>query len=142
MKRALRTRGRILRARSIQHLQAAAEAAEAEGLVASLQAQSSQIQLLSRGMTPTMGKSFAADLAGASELAMRLRDAETMLERAINTARAGADRADAQRIEARIRQESAERLVQRARIALSDDRDRKAMLSGARRKIKSVEDAA
>lgn len=136
MKAAVQRRERISRARQVQHLQAAAEAAQAQGLVAHLSAQSSQIAQLSASMTPAPGgANRAVTLANAGELAARLRDAHVQLTRALTDAEAKAAERSAERVEARIREESARQLVDRARSALEDIYDRRmAALATRRRK--------
>lgn len=135
MKAAVQRRERISRARQVQHLQAAAEAAQAQGLVAHLSAQSSQIAQLSASMTPAPGgASRAVTLANAGELAARLRDAHVQLSRALTDAEAKAADRSAERVEARIREESARQLVDRARAALEDIYDRRMAALATRRR--------
>jgi hypothetical protein len=136
MKAAVQRRERITRARQVQHLHAAAQAAQAEGLVAHLRAQTHQIANLSVSMTPTPGAAAPAlALSNASELAMRLRDAHAHLSCALDDAQVQAGERVAARVEARIREESAVRLVERARAALEDLHERKlSALRGARRR--------
>lgn len=134
MKAAVQRRERISRARQVQHLQAAAEAAQAQGLVAHLSAQSSQIAQLSASMTTVPGgASRAVTLANAGELAARLRDAHVQLTRALTDAEAKAAERSAERVEARIREESARQLVDRARAALEDVYERRMAALAARR---------
>lgn len=135
MKVAVQRRERISRARQVQHLQAAAQAAQADGLVAHLTAQSSQIATLSASMTPAPGiAARAVTLSNAGELAMRLRDAHVQLSRALTDAQAKAAERSAERVEARIREESARQLVDRARTALEDIYDRRMAALATRRR--------
>lgn len=135
MKAAVQRRERISRARHVQHLQAAADAAKAHGLVAHLSAQSVQIAQLSASMTPGPGGATdAGGLANAGELAMRLRDAHVQLSRALTDAEATAAERSAERVEARIREESARQLVDRARTALEDIYERRMAALATRRR--------
>lgn len=141
MKAAVQRRERISRARQVQHLQAAAQAAQAEGLVAHLSAQSTQVAHLSASMTPAAGGvTKAAALSNAGELAMRLRDAHAQLSRALNEAQAKAAERSAERVEARIREESARQLVDRARTALEDLYERRMAALAARRRGAEAEE--
>lgn len=135
MKAVVQRRARICRAREVQHLQAAAHAAQANGLVAHLSAQSSQIANLSASMTPAPGgASRAVTLANAGELVMRLRDAHVQLCRALTDAEAKAAERSAERVEARIREESARQLVDRARAALEKVTERRMAALATRRR--------
>jgi hypothetical protein len=135
VKAAVQRRERISRARQVQHLQAAAQAAQAQGLVAHLTAQTSQIAHLSASMTPEPGApTRAVTLSNAGELAMRLRDAHAQLSRALTEAEAKAAERSAERVEARIREESARQLVDRARAVLEDVYDRRMAALAARRR--------
>jgi hypothetical protein len=76
----------------------------------------------------------AAQLSNAGELAMRLDTVRNGLTDSIVSARATALESAARRLEARIRQESAERLEERAAKALALLRERKQQASTGRRK--------
>jgi CHASE3 domain sensor protein len=65
---------------------------------------------------------------------MRLRDAHVQLSRALNEAQAKAAERSAERVEARIREESARQLVDRARAALEDIYDRRMAALATRRR--------
>lgn len=125
MKQLVRKRERVVRVRHVQHLQASAQAAQAEGRVATLEANAARLVSLRGSLTPAPGASFAAALSNAGELAMRLDAARESLTPAIRDAQASADRLGAARLEARIRQESAERLGERAQAAYAEWRERK-----------------
>ncbi|RHW18460.1 hypothetical protein D1610_08420 [Sphingomonas gilva] len=141
MKVAVQRRERISRARQVQHLQAAAQAAQAEGLVAHLKAQSSQIAHLSTSMTPAPGGATrAVTLSNTGELAMRLREAHVQLSRALSEAQVKAAERSAERVEARIREESARQLVDRARAALEELYDRRMAALALRRRIAGTEE--
>ena len=120
MKAAVKRRQRVLHARKVQHLQAAGQAAEAEGMVSALEAKAAHVLLLSRSMAPGTGATTAAAIGSAGELAMRLRDAHALLGGALARARVEAEGKASLRVEARIREESADRLVDRARAALAE----------------------
>ncbi|MET0270205.1 MAG: hypothetical protein ABW173_07230 [Sphingomonas sp.] len=125
MKQLVRKRARIVRVRHVQHLQASAQAAQAEGRVATLEANAERLAMLRGSLTPEPGTLFAATLSNAGELAMRLDAARDGMTPAIRDARASAERLGMARMEARIRQESAERLGERAQAAYADWRERK-----------------
>ena len=76
----------------------------------------------------------AAQLSSAAELAMRLDTVRHGLTDSIVAARATALETAARRLEARIRQESAERLEERAATAIALLRDRRQQVSGGRRR--------
>lgn len=125
MKQLVRKRERIVRVRHVQHLQASAQAAQAEGRVATLESSAARLATLRGSLSPAPGMLFAAALSGAGELAMRLEAAQESMVPAIRDARASAERLAATRLEARIRQESATRLEERAQAAYADWRERK-----------------
>ena len=103
-------RARIARVRRIEHARASASAAEAESRVVVLEGHSARLHTLAGDLTPASGTMFGAALSNAGELQQRLRDARSGLVDAITGARASALERSLQRIEARIRQESADRL--------------------------------
>jgi flagellar biosynthesis chaperone FliJ len=127
-------RARFARIRQVQHLQAAAQAAHAEGRVNSLENTAAHLSQLCHSLTPTQGSMAAAQLSNAAELAMRLDTVRSSLTDTIVSARATAVESAARRLEARIRQESAERLEERASRALALLRERKQQASAGRRK--------
>lgn len=107
-------RDRIARVRNIQHILASAEAARAEERVEQLESTEQRLLALSHQMTPLIGASGGQRLASAGEMVQRLAKVRDGLADAIVGARATAHEQAALRIEARIRQESAERLRDRA----------------------------
>ncbi|WP_238995662.1 hypothetical protein [Sphingomonas solaris] len=121
----LRKRARIVRVRNVQHLQASAQAAQAEGRVATLENSAARLVSLRGSLEPTPGVLFAAALSGAGELSMRLDAARHGMTDAIVEARASAGRLAEARLAARIRQEGAEKLGEQARAAYAEWREKK-----------------
>ena len=114
MKGLTQRRARIARVRRIEHARASASAAEAESRVELLEGHSTRLHSLATDLTPGAGSMFGATLANVGELQQRLRDARTGLVDAITGAKASALERSLARIEARIRQESADRLESQA----------------------------
>lgn len=133
MKGLVQRRARIARVRRVQHLQAAAEAAQAESRVASLESSAARLGELRRSLRTETGATNGALLSNIGELAMRLDSVREGLTDAIVGARASAERFAALRLEARIRQEGAERLGEKAQAALEDLRERRAPTASRRR---------
>jgi len=127
-------RARFARIRRVQHLQAAASAAQAEGRASSLENTAAHLTQLCHSLNPAPGPIAASQLSNAGELAMRLDAVRNGLTDSIVSARATAVESAARRLEARIRQESAERLEERAARALALLRERKQQASTGRRK--------
>lgn len=126
-------RHRIVRVRRVQHLQAAAAAARAEGKVVSLETSAERLVELRMSLGLAPGTVNGAALSNVGELAMRLDTVRDGLTDAIVSARASADQFAALRLEARIRQESAEKLGEQAQAALVEERERRAPRGGKRR---------
>ncbi|RJF93223.1 hypothetical protein [Sphingomonas cavernae] len=133
MKQVVKRRARIARVRRAQHLQASAHAQMAENRVMTLESQAGHLIRLASDLDATPGDATGAALANAGELAQRLRAARDGLTDAIVGARATALERAARRMEARIKQESAERLDQRARTALAEYLERKGNVPVRRR---------
>lgn len=133
MKQLVKRRARIVRVRRAQHLQASANATLAENRVQTLEGQAGHLIRLASDLDAAPGETSGAMLSNAGELAQRLRAAKDGLADAISGARATALERSAHRIEARIRQESAERLDGRARAALAEYSERKGNLPVRRR---------
>jgi hypothetical protein len=114
MTNVVKRRERIARVRRVEHMQAAATAAQAEAQLASLENSAQRVLELRLSLTTGVGALPAEHLAARGELAHRLDVARFGLADAIASARAVADTRSAERIAARVRQESAERLVERA----------------------------
>ena len=127
-------RARFARIRRVQHLQAAASAAQADARASSLENTAAHLAQLCHSLSPAPGPIVAAQLSNAGELAMRLDAVRNGLTDSIVSARATALESAARRLEARIRQESAERLEERAARALALLRERKQQASTGRRK--------
>lgn len=126
MKALVRRRQRVARVRRVQHLQASAIAAQAEGKAVSLQLSADRLAQLRGSLDLAPGAVSGAALSNAGELAMRLDAVRDGLTDAIVSARVSAARFAALRLEARIRQESAEKLGERASAALDQQRERQA----------------
>ncbi len=139
MKGLVQRRARVARVRRVQHLQAAATAAQAEGRAAALEGTAAHLALLRHSLAPAQGMMAAAELSGAAELAMRLDAVRDGLTDSIVSARATALETAARRLEARIRQESAERLEERAAVAIALLRDRRQQAAGGRRRSEAEE---
>jgi hypothetical protein len=112
-------RARVARVRRAQHLLAAAEAAKAEQQLVQLQTNASKLASLRDSLTLDSGGTTGAILRNRGELAARLDKVREGLKDAIVGAHATArERAD-QRLDARQKQESAEKLDHRAAQSLS-----------------------
>ena len=107
-------RGRIARVRRIQHGQAALAAAEAAGQVQMLEMNRERLCRMRGELRPIEGPTYGASLARMGELAMRLDNARLGLGATIDHARAAAAAREAERLDARKDQESAEKLEQAA----------------------------
>ncbi|NIJ31989.1 hypothetical protein [Sphingomonas oligoaromativorans] len=114
MSNLVKRRERIARVRRVEHVQAAGAAAAAEAQLQSLEHSAARVLDLRLSLTSEVGSMMASTLAARGELAHRLDVARFGLADAIAGARATAHTRAAERIEARIRQESADRLVERA----------------------------
>lgn len=120
MKAQVQQRARIARVRRVQHMQASAAAAAAEGQLVQLEMSAERLATLRDSLTSAPGFSSGAALSNAGELAMRLDQARHGLTDAIVSARAAAARRAEERLEARRRQEGAEKLGERAVAALQE----------------------
>ena len=118
-------RARIARVRRVQHLHAAAEAARAEGRVASLESTADHLAQLTHALAPMPGGLSGGQLGNAAELAMRLDAVRDGMTGTILAARSTALEQVARRVEARIHQESAERLEERAARAAETSREQR-----------------
>lgn len=110
----VRRRERIARVRRVEHVQAAAAAADADAKLESLEQSAARVLELRLSLTAGVGTTDAATLAARGELAHRLDLARFGLTTAIAGARHTAETRAADRIAARIRKESAEKLRDRA----------------------------
>jgi hypothetical protein len=114
MSAVVKRRERIARVRRVEHVMAAGAAAAAEAQLQSLENSASRVLELRLSLTTGMGSMLSESLAARGELAHRLDVARFGLADAIAGARAVVATRAAERVEARIRQESADRLVTRA----------------------------
>ena len=110
----VRRRERIARVRRVEHVLAAGAAAAAEAQLQTLEQSAARVLDLRLSLTTGIGSLTSQTLAAQGELAHRLDLARFGLADAIAGARATAAAKGAERIEARIRQESADRLAERA----------------------------
>lgn len=115
----VKRRERIARVRRVEHVQAAAAAAQAEAHLESLESSASRVLDLRLQLTAGIGSLDASMLAAKGELAHRLDLARFGLSDAIVSARAAVEARGGERLEARIRQESAEKLRERASVEAS-----------------------
>lgn len=114
MKAMAAKRARVARVRRTQHLLAAAEAASAEQKLAQLESNSAKLASLRDSLAVDSGATTGAVLRNRGELAARLDTVRDGLKDAIVGAHATArERAD-QRLDARQKRESAEKLDSRA----------------------------
>ena len=127
-------RARVARVRRIQHTQAAATAAHAENQAATLETSARRLAQLRFSLRLSEGLSNGAAIANLGELAMRLDDARHGLTDAIASARANADHKAELRLDARRRQESANKLEERAAAALAEFLENNALSTPRRKK--------
>lgn len=133
MKARVAKRQRIARVRRIQHDLASAAAARAENQVTMLENSAERLMQLRQSLTAGQGMSSGATLANLGELAMRLDAARNGLSDAIASARANAEHQANLRLDARRRQESADKLEARAAKALADYLERNSIITPRRR---------
>jgi len=112
-----RQRARIARVRHIQHDLAAAEAAQAKDRVDTLRMNAEQLTRLRAELTPGVGMTSGAAMAAVGELALRIEKAREGLERTIESAKSVASAKDRVRLAARMQQESADKLKDKAAAA-------------------------
>jgi len=110
----VRRRERIARVRRVEHVLASGAAAAADAQLQTLEQSAARVLDLRLSLTTGVGSLTSQTLAAQGELAHRLDLARFGLADAIVGARATAAAKAGERIEARIRQESAERLADRA----------------------------
>lgn len=110
----VKRRERIARVRRVEHVLASGAAAAAEAQLASLEASAERVLSLRLMLTTGVGSISSETLASQGELAHRLDVARFGLADAIANARTTAEARAAERVAARIRQESAEKLKDRA----------------------------
>ncbi len=122
-------RERIARVRRIEHVLAAGAAAAAEAQLANLESSEARLTDLRCSLSAMTGSFPAETLAARAELALRLDEARFGLGDAISAARATVAVRREERIEARKRQESANKLGERSARAAAQTAERRA--SGA-----------
>jgi len=114
MKALAEQRARIARVRRVQHLQAAGVAAAAEEKVTQLQNNADRLASLRGSLTAAPGVTSGAALGSVGELAARLDSVQSGLADALGVARVQAMARAAERLDAHIRREGAEKLETRA----------------------------
>ncbi len=134
IKQKVAKRARIARVRRVQHSLAAAAAARAEHQAVTLETSAQRLSQLRFSLAVGKGMSSGATLANLGELAMRLDDARHGLTDAIASARANAEQHAEVRLDARRRQESANKLEARAQAALAEFLEKRAVASPRRKK--------
>lgn len=110
MSAALNQRARIARVRRLQHNEAASSAAAAAGELRNLEISRERLTQIRFGLAAEAGMTSGAWLSSAGELAMRLDAARLGLAGSIDTARTVAAAREQARLQARISQESADKL--------------------------------
>jgi hypothetical protein len=140
MKAATQTRARIARIRRVQHVQAAAVAARADAHAEALELSADRLAQLRMSLTPSTGMVNGASLSQSAELAMRLDDARNGLKDAMVSARANAEHHASLRMEARRQQEAAEKLKDRAVVALNEFLERSHQAARPRRQRLALRD--
>jgi hypothetical protein len=118
----VKRRERIARVRRVEHVQAAVAAQAAETQLRALEQSAQRLMELRVSLTAGAGMTYSDTLSAQGELGYRLDMARFGLSDAIANARATHEVKDAERIEARKRQESAVKLGERAVV----DADRRA----------------
>jgi len=110
MKALAEQRARVARVRRVQHLKAASIAAEAQGKVVQLENNANRLASLRGSLIAAVGPSSGAALSGSAELAARLDSVRSGLADALGAARITAMERAADRLNAHIKREGAERL--------------------------------
>ncbi|HEY0271384.1 MAG TPA: hypothetical protein VGC10_10395 [Sphingomonas sp.] len=138
----LRRRERIARVRRVEHVQAAVAVQAAERQLESLEQSARRLMELRVSLTADAGMTSADTLSAQGELAYRLDMARFGLTDAIAGARATVETKDADRIEARKRQESAVKLGERAAVQADRRAERRAATYARPRSVRQLEDEA
>lgn len=136
----VRRRARVARVRRIEHVLAAGAAAAAEAQLRQLETSEARLTDLRCSLSATTGAFAAETLAARAELALRLDEARFGLTDAIANARATAALRNAERVDARQRQESADKLGERAAAAVARTLERRAAATVRVRTIWTLED--
>jgi hypothetical protein len=132
MSNLVQRRERIARVRRVEHVLAAGAAAAADAQLQTLEQSAARVLELRLSLTTGVGNLTSQTLAAQGELAHRLDLARFGLADAIVGARATVAAKSAERLDARIRQESAERLAERAGKAADILVERRAAAQGHR----------
>ena len=122
----VKRRERIARVRRVEHAMAAAQAMQAETQLEALVGSETRLTQIRCSLSSEAGSFAAETLASRAELALRLDEARFGLTDAIVAARQAVALRQAERLEARIRQESAEKLGERAVAQAARDAERRA----------------
>lgn len=125
MSTALKQRARIARVRRLQHNSAASSAAEAAGELRNLELSRDRLARMRVDLAAEAGMTNGAWLSSAGELAMRLDAARLGLTGSIDAARSLAAAREQARLQARISQESADKLRAAAARTVADLADSK-----------------
>lgn len=123
MKGLLGRRQRVLRVRHVQHAQAVAETVRAQDEANSIAHNAERLHRVRSELFKSEGVSTGASFSAYRELAGRLEQAGRQLDGALYDARRKVDQKQDQRILANREREIAERLKDRARVALEDQRE-------------------
>ncbi len=134
MKRAVAKTLRFARVRALQHNLAAVATSKANQQVAALEASMTKLVSLRDGMSPTPGVATGAALAASGEIAMRLDQARATVAVSAASARARAATIRQAQMRARMKQETADRLADRAVRAADELFERKLAARGLPRK--------
>lgn len=133
MSNRVRQCSRLVRVRSIQHNLAALVADHAFRRVEALESSAGQLARLRDGFAPEQGTSSGAIIASLGEIAMRLDAARDGLGKTITGARAQAAASGEARLAARQRQESAQRITDKAAADAARKAEKKQAASPRRR---------
>lgn len=120
MKHGLARRHRILRARHVQHAQAVAETARAQDAADAILSNAERLNRIRGELLAGDGLSNGASFAAYRELAGRLESAGRQLDGALYDARRKVAQKEGLRLEASREKEIAERLKDKARVALDE----------------------
>lgn len=123
MKGQLDRRHRILRVRHVQHAQAVAETVRAQDAADSIRGNAERLNRIRGELLDDGGLSTGASFAAYRELAGRLESAGRQLDGALYDARRKVAHKEGLRVEASREKEIAERLKERARVALEERRE-------------------
>ena len=120
MKGALARRHRVLRARHVQHAQAVAETVRAQDEANAIENNAERLKRVRSELFAGGGLSSGGSFAAYRELASRLEAAGRQLDGALYDAKRKVEQKDMLRIEASREKEIAERLKDKARVAMND----------------------